>query len=90
MKKKRYKQKRKKMNLYYVTNGYFGDTGVHVYVIAENEDRAEELASQKFKEDAKENEEYGSGSYEENYWTDLEVLCEAEDVSKEFVSDVNS
>ncbi|MGN4423431.1 hypothetical protein ACTFQN_06180 [Bacillus cereus group sp. MYBK30-1] len=93
------------MKLYYVTNGYTGNSQVHVYVIAENEDRAKELASEKFKDDAR-NESYerevelfkGIGRsidglkeyrYDEKYWTNLKVYCEAEDTSKEFASDVN-
>ncbi|PGB56874.1 hypothetical protein [Bacillus anthracis] len=101
MNKKRYK----KMNLYYVTNGYMGDSQVHVYVIATNKERAIELASAKFKEDARDegydesfayHKKYGWPTndlkeyrYDESYWTDLEAYCEAEDVSQEFVSDVN-
>ncbi|MCT4572929.1 hypothetical protein N3930_37525, partial [Bacillus thuringiensis] len=65
----------------------------------------EELASRRFREDARNKDydevlarhkkigwptdhlqEY---RYDENYWTDLDVYCEAEDVSQEFVSDVN-
>lgn len=105
MKKKRYMKKRKKMNLYYVTNGYTGYSQTHVYVIAENHERAEELASRRFREDAR-NKDYDEVlanykklgwptdhlkeyRYDESYWTDLDVYCEAEDVSKEFVSDVN-
>ncbi|PDY43375.1 hypothetical protein COO17_02260 [Bacillus wiedmannii] len=105
MKKKRYMKKRKKMNLYYVTNGYMGGSQIHVYVIAENIDRAIELASEKFKEDARNesyderlayHKKYGWSTdhleeyrYDESYWTDLEAYCEEEDVSREFVSDVN-
>ncbi|PEE16026.1 hypothetical protein CON53_21365 [Bacillus cereus] len=93
------------VKLYYVTNGYTGDDQVHVYVIAENEERAKELASEKFKEDAR-NESYehdvelfqsvGRSTdglkeyrYDERYWTNLKVYCEVEDTSKEFASDVN-
>ncbi len=93
------------MKLYCVTNGYTGNSQVHVYVIAEDEERAKELASEKFKKDAR-NESYerqvetfqsvGCSTdglkkyhYDERYWTDLEVYLEAEDTSKEFVSDVN-
>lgn len=93
------------MNLYCVTNGYIGNSQIYVYVIAESEERAKELASAKFKEDAK-NESYERQvelfqslgrpidglkeyRYDERYWNDLEVYCESEDTSKEFVSDVS-
>lgn len=70
------------MNLYYVTNGYYGDGQVHVYVIAENEERAKELAAAQFKDSAR-NEDYP-----ESYWTNLKAHCMTDDTSKEFVTDV--
>ncbi|EEM38023.1 hypothetical protein bthur0004_61370 [Bacillus thuringiensis serovar sotto str. T04001] len=82
-----------------------GSSQVHVYVIAEDEERAKELASEKFKEDARDEDydekladhkKYGWSTndleeyrYDESYWTNLKVYCEAEDTSKEFVSDIN-
>lgn len=104
MKKKRYKQKRKVMNLYYVTNGYIGYSATHVYVIAENEDRAEEMATIEFKNDAR-NEDYDERlathkkfgwptdhleeyRYDESYWTNLNVALVAADTRQEFISDV--
>ncbi|MEH7541818.1 hypothetical protein V7426_21730 [Bacillus thuringiensis] len=92
------------MKLYYVTNGYTGFSQVHVYVIAENEEKAKELASVKFKEEARDNsyeryvelfKELGKPTdglkkyrYDERYWTNLTVHLEAEDTSKEFTTDV--
>lgn len=104
MKKKRYKHKRKVMNLYCITNGYTGDGAVHVYVIAENESRAKELATLEFKEDARNDsyerdlesyKRYGFDTsilkeyqYDERYWTNLKVEFVVEDTSQEFVSGV--
>lgn len=104
MKKKRYKHKRKIMNLYYVTNGFMGYAAVHVYVIAENEHRAKELAESEFKEKAK-NEDYESKlkfykqrgwctdhlkkyNHDESYWKRLNVELVAADTRQEFVSGV--
>ncbi|HDR4393167.1 TPA: hypothetical protein ACOQ31_004652 [Bacillus cereus] len=102
MKRKRYKRKRRVMNLYRVTNGFMGYGAVHVYVIAENENRAKELAALEFKEEAR-NEEYEAElklykqrgwctdhlkkyNYDESYWTRLDVELVAEDTTQEFVS----
>ena len=90
------------MNLYEVTNGFTAYSYVRVLVIAPNEERAKELATKEFKEEAK-NEYYeeqlarykqiGLDSkevkefiYPESYWSELEVICLHEDVTKEFVS----
>ncbi|MFI8673486.1 hypothetical protein ACIGIJ_27080 [Bacillus paranthracis] len=102
MKRKRYKHKRMVMNLYCVTNGFMGYGAVHVYVIAEKEHRAKELAESKFKEEAR-NEEYESElkfykqrgwcadhlkkyNHDESYWKRLNVELVAADTTQEFVS----
>lgn len=93
------------MKLYEVTNGYMGDSYIRVYIIAESEERAKEMASLKFKErarsphyeeDIETYQQYGWDTsrveeylYEENYWTNLDVECLSEDCSKEFASEVN-
>ena len=67
------------MKLFRATNGYIGFSDVHCYVVAESEERARELATDKFKE---------VELYKENYWNDLEIeyIC---DCDKEFATDVS-
>lgn len=68
-----------KMNLYRVFNGYIGFVSVNVLIVAANEERALELAREKFKEQ--------SSSYGENYYSNLEakLLGSAE---KELICDI--
>nr|WP_158327645.1 hypothetical protein [Brevibacillus laterosporus] len=55
------------MKLWEVTNGFMGYSYCHVIAIADTEERAKELASEKFKERA--------SSENERFWTNLEVEC---------------
>lgn len=81
-----------------------GYAAVHVYVIAENECRAKDLAELEFKEEAR-NEEYEAElklykqrgwctdhlkeyRHDESYWKRLKVELVAEDTSQEFISGV--
>ncbi|MED3563458.1 hypothetical protein [Bacillus xiapuensis] len=92
------------MKLYEVTNGYIGDSYLRI-IVAADDDRARELASNEFKENAR-NKSYEKDletrkrlrldtssvkefNYLDNYWTDLEVVCLSEDVSKEYVGEVD-
>lgn len=69
------------MNLYRVTNGYIGESYVRVLIIAKNEERALELAKEKFKSE--------SDNYGEAYYSNLkaellgsaekELICEIEE-----------
>lgn len=71
------------MKLYEVTNGYIGDSAVRVLVITDNEERAIELAREKYK---KEVDKFSF--YDESYYKNLEANCLCEDISKEWVSEV--
>jgi len=53
------------MNFYVVTNGYVGDGYCRVYVAAENNDRARQLASEVFKKES----DARSTPYPDNYHT---------------------
>jgi hypothetical protein len=66
------------MRLYEVTNGYMGASYVRCLVIAENEERALELAK----------EQYKNKDSREKYWNNLYAECICEDVTKEFAGDV--
>ena len=68
------------MNLYKVYNGYTGFSAVHVIVLADNNNRAVELASEAFKKE-------GEGKYKKSYWSNLEAELLAENI-KEYVSEV--
>lgn len=95
----------KEMKLYEVSNGYIGDSYLRVIVVAVDDDRARELASNEFKENAR-NKRYEKDlkvrkrlgmdissvkefDYPDSYWTNLEVVCLSEDVSKEYVGEVD-
>lgn len=86
------------MKLYQVYNGFTGYSDVHVLVVAENEDRANELASEEFKAKAR-NESYDPQSifpsrkeefkYSESYWTNLDVCLIQDDLTIESVGEVS-
>ncbi|MED4969730.1 hypothetical protein [Parageobacillus toebii] len=92
------------MKLYEVTNGFMGDSYLRVLVVAPNKRRAKELASLKFKEEArnknyeKELEMYKKWGwdtsgikeyrYPERFWKDLEVVCLCDDLTNEWSSEV--
>ena len=63
------------MNFYVIANGYGGDGYCRVYVAAENEKRAKELASKVFRE---ESERYHPPSYPLDYHdiSALTVICQ--------------
>lgn len=71
------------MKLYEVTNGYLGNSYTRVYVIAEDEDGAENIARERYKEYTKE-----TGCYEEEFYKDLKVECICEDTNKKWCSEV--
>jgi hypothetical protein len=90
------------MKLYEVTNGYMGDSYLRVIVVAPNEERAKELASLEFQENAR-NENYEKElemykkwgwdtsrvkeyNYPERYWKNLDVICLCDDLTKEWSS----
>lgn len=86
------------MKLYEVYNGYEGYTSIRVMVIAENEERAFFLASEKFKENArnprrdKENYFFSEEAEEflqpEIYWTRLEVVLITDNLTVEWAGEV--
>jgi hypothetical protein len=86
------------VNVYKVYNGYMTDSYIFCIVIAPNEEKAKEAASERFKEDAK-NEYYEERvkqykergwdissieeyNQEERYWTKLNVELVCENVDK--------
>jgi len=71
------------MNLYEITNGYTGFSYVRCLVVADSDERAKELAIPKFKE-AGVNERQN-----ERYWTNLDANLLIEDLSGEYVGEVN-
>lgn len=68
------------MKLFEVNNGYVGFGVVKCFVIAENEDRAIEIARHKYKAQSK--------CYGEHYYLNLTATCLCDDTSKEFVSEI--
>jgi hypothetical protein len=72
------------MKLYEITNGYCGNSYVRCLVVAENKEKAVELATPKFK--AESNNEYNS--YPDKYWNNLdaEEICDCEN---EFVGEID-
>jgi hypothetical protein len=72
------------MKLFEVINKYVGESYVRLYVIAENEERALEIARAKYKW-------YAEGgyrdyiTYDEDYWKELKIRVICEDTSKEWV-----
>lgn len=79
------------MKLWEVTNGYIADSYVRVLVVAETEERAIELASEKLEEGSHyycrilEKTIY---KYPEEYWTDLEAEVIFEDLATENIGRV--
>ncbi|MCV4233319.1 hypothetical protein OHJ21_19230 [Virgibacillus sp. LDC1] len=71
------------MKLYQVFNGLMGMGPVFVIVIAKDEEEAEDLARNKFKEEFQER-----ALEPERHWRNLEVVTLSEDTSKSFVSEV--
>ena len=83
------------MKIYVITNGYMSDAISKVIVCAANKERALELASAKFKEDARRVNAW-RGSYlaeepqrEERYWTRLTVLDVFDNLDEEWASEVD-
>ena len=70
------------MKLYEVTNGYIGSSYMRVLVIAKDEERAVELAREKYK---KEVDKFSF--YNESYYKNLEANCLCENISKEWASE---
>lgn len=71
------------MKVYEVANGYVGNSYTRVYVIAKDDDEAENIARKKYKEYAKE-----TGCYGEDFYKDLKVECICEDTTKEWCSEM--
>ncbi len=72
------------MNLCEVTNGWFGESYVRVYVVAPNESKALDLAREKYRAEA----ESRPVDEREKYYSDLGIELILKDVSKEQVSEV--
>lgn len=72
------------MKLYVILNGYQGDGAVKVYVVAQNEERAIELARAKFKEAT----ERPGSPYDQSYYVDLEVEWRCDNLKEEWVSEI--
>lgn len=68
------------MKLYEVNNGYVGFGVVKCFVIAENEDRAIEIARHKYKAQSK--------YYNKDYYLNLTATCLCDNTSNEFVSEI--
>ena len=68
------------MKLYRVTNGFIGDSTVHLLVIAKNSDMALQIAKEKYKV---ESELYG-----ERYYQNLESECLTDNTSGHWVSEI--
>ncbi len=79
------------MQLYEVTNGYVGDGYTHVLVLAEDEEQARRLASEKFKAESDSRvADFGeSHAYKSDYWEKLEAERLAE-VANPWASDVRN
>lgn len=77
------KRDEKAMKLYEVTNGYIGESYVKVLVIAENEERAKQLAYKRYKKEAGERNKRFK-VYSEAYYNNLTIECLCEDVTKEW------
>lgn len=71
------------MKLYIVENGYTGNGSVECSVIAENEERAIELAREEYKKHAKEL------YYISDYYNNLYATCLCENTSEEYVSGIS-
>lgn len=79
------------MNLYQVFNGYMSNGPIFVIVLAEDEEKAKEAASEVFKKDAfspaLNKYDKDSCRYPESYWTRLDVKF-LSDARVPFVSEV--
>lgn len=73
------------MYFYIITNKYVGNGYIRVYIIAPNDERALELARQKFKENS---DSRGKHGYDEDYWTDLRIVLRVQ-ADAEYVSAVD-
>lgn len=76
------------MKLYEVRNGYTGESYVRCYVVAQTEERAIELAREKYKEEAHKIGLLGVRLFPDNFYTDLEAE-ELLDVSIEGATDLS-
>ncbi|MHC1683703.1 MAG: hypothetical protein AB6733_12215 [Clostridiaceae bacterium] len=74
------------MKLYEVKNGYIGESCVKVFVIAESEERAQQLAYKRYKKHAEEKNKYFK-VYSQSYFTNLTAECLCEDVRKEWATE---
>lgn len=72
------------MKLYKVTNGFIGYGEVKVFVVATNEERAIELARDKFKEEC----DRRPNVYNKRYYKNLQAECICADVNTEWASEV--
>ena len=75
------------MKLWEVFNGFTGYTQVKVFVVAETEGKALEIARGKFKEEANEMV-YGKPRHSNSYYENLKAECLCSDVSSEWSSEV--
>ena len=75
------------MKLYEVCNGFIGNSSVKVFVIADTEEKALEIARDKFLKEASEII-YGKPRYPSSYYENLTAKCLCEDVSLEWSSEV--
>lgn len=66
------------MKLYEVTNGHMGFSYVRCLIIAENEEKAKDLARIKYKEE----------STTEGYYNNLQCICLCDDTSKIYVGNI--
>lgn len=81
------------MNLYRVWNGWVGAGAIRVLVVASDEDRARELATDRFRERAEAMNRMTARPDEsmigESYWTDLDVEVLTEGLDEEWAGEVS-
>ena len=78
----------KQMKLYEVTNGYNGLSQLTCTIIADNKERAIELAREEYKRNAIDSYSYVP-RYPKEYWENLTAHEICEDTSKEYVGGVS-
>ena len=72
------------MKIYSITNGYIGDEILKVLVCADSEERALELAKERFKEEMGRNL-----NYNEDFYNNLTVLDVFDNLNEEWASKFN-
>lgn len=72
------------MKIYSITNGYIGDEILKVLVCADSEERALELAKERFKEEMERNL-----NYNEDFYNNLTVLDVFDNLNEEWASKFN-